>query len=129
MAVISLSKQWITRRIRRNKARPIRPLPLGSEMLEDRQILAAGPDPPEVLDVLLSGQAWSPQIAPVSLVSGSDSREPLPWINSDRLDVVFSKDVEVDIDSLTLVGVNTGQYFPSGFGYDTGSSAATWTFT
>ena len=92
-------------------------------------MLAAGPDPPEVLDVLLGGQAWSPRIAPVSLVSGSGSRQPLPWINTDQLDVVFSKEVEVDIDSLTLVGVNTGQYFPSGFSYDSGSLTATWTFT
>ena len=41
---------------------------------------------------------------------------------------LFSEDVEVDVASLTLVGVNVAQYVPNRMCYDSNSFVATWTF-
>lgn len=84
--------------------------------------------PPEVVDVLVGGQSWNPSVSPHSIMADTEFDNPLPWITVDQLHVVFSTDVEVVADSLTLVGVNVPRYAPSGFGYDSGSFTATWTF-
>lgn len=84
--------------------------------------------PPEIIDILLSGQAWDENVASFSLLAASKPDQPLPWVNMDRIDVVFSEDVEVELSSLTLAGVNGTEYSPIGFSYSQETFTASWWF-
>lgn len=101
------------------------------------------PDAPVVRDVLVSGVAWNRDrpdlLAPFSLINGVDPGLPLPWINLNMIEVFFDQDVLVEIESLSLTGVNTPVYpfladDPTdtvaanldGFRYDPDTFKATW---
>ena len=71
--------------------------PLRIEALEERCLLAG--DGPQVVDVLLSGQTWDPEIPPHSLIADPNPGDPLPWIQVDQIQVRFDRDVEVTSDS------------------------------
>lgn len=82
----------------------------------------------DVNDVLVSGESWHAELAPISLIDRPDSEVALPWINLNRLQIVFDLDVEMALNSLTLVGVNTPESQADGFHYAAETFTATWTF-
>ena len=82
-----------------------------------------------MVDIRFSGSAWQPQVPRFSVLAGPEPEQPLPWINLDRIDVVLSEHAQVELDSLTLVGVTVPQYAPSRFQYDSDSFTATWEFS
>ena len=80
---------------------------------------------PTVSDVRISGSTWT--ATPFSLITGTYTGG-LPWTNLDTIDVVFDQDVDVQLSSLTLVGVNTSSYSPSSFSYNSSTFTATYVF-
>ena len=109
----------------------------------DRDVLAGVESGPQVVDVLVSGSnpsLWAP--APFSLLSDPNIGAPLPWINIDTIQVVFDQDVDVEITSMTLTGINTPVYpfraddptdliAPNldGFRYNSATFTVTWILT
>ena len=80
-------------------------------------------DPPSVAAVRLSSSAWDDQFRafidpelslgyPIPPTSQLDPLpgQPLPWININKIDVVFDQDVDVELASFTLTGVNVPLY-------------------
>jgi hypothetical protein len=99
--------------------------------LQDEPLVSDYPPAPAVLDVLLSGSAWDTsnpyELAPFSLIYGVDPDSPLPWVNLNTIDVIFDRNVDVAVNSMTLTGVNVANYSFSGFSYDPTTFTATWT--
>jgi len=92
------------------------------------------PRAPAVVDVLVSSTGWTSSFLTglgatgYSVAVGSgDQLLALPWIELDRIQVVFSEDVTVQQNDLSLRGVNVATYAFSGFSYDAGTFTATWT--
>ncbi len=63
-----------------------------------------------------------------AVAAGLDQTHSLPWVNLDRLTIAFDQDVEIDINDLTLTGVNSNQHHPISFFYDPQAQTAEWTF-
>lgn len=101
---------------------------------------ATGAIPPAVEMVEFASSQWSSQFAAsVAAMSGGDAGyaipagagqlEVLPWSNVDQFSIRFSRDVQVDVDDLTLSG-RTDQgtliYDLADFTYDPSTFTATW---
>ena len=80
---------------------------------------------PEVVDVRVSNGSWI--IDPTSLVNEFDESRPLSWLNVNRIEIQFNKDIDVQRDSLEVLGVNQRQYDVGSFAYDASTFTATWT--
>ncbi|HEX4131024.1 MAG TPA: choice-of-anchor tandem repeat GloVer-containing protein [Pirellulales bacterium] len=108
----------------------------------------SSPPPPAVLEVAVSGSAWdlsyldyldsiglgNSSVADLGFALGStgNATDTLSWLNVDTINVLFSKDVNVTQNSLTLLG-SADLGLPSlpninGFSYDSSTHVATWTF-
>jgi len=95
-------------------------------------------DPPSVVDVLVAGTVWDQAFLDLlaakglgdggySVPVGSAAQfDGLPWLDVDRVRIVFSEDVDVEQGDLAVYGVNVPEYAVSGFAYDGGSRTATW---
>lgn len=92
---------------------------------------------PVVTRVLVRGSAWNTStFLPVlddnvlgySIPSGSGATQlkNLPWVNINRVTIVFSEAVSVNKTDLALAGVNVANYTITGFSYDPARHAATW---
>ena len=102
------------------------PNPSNDTVTEDTTVSTPPTGAPQVTDVCISGSTW---VNPCfSLITGPDPNLPLPWINLDTIEVTFDQNVDVDINSLTLTGVNVSEYTPSGFTHDASTFKAMWTF-
>ncbi|MDX2039308.1 MAG: Ig-like domain-containing protein [Isosphaeraceae bacterium] len=74
---------------------------------------------PEVVDLLVEvGSTW---------ISVFSTARTLPWFGIDSLRFVFSTDVIVEADDLTVEGIDVPSYATSGFAYDSITRTATWT--
>ncbi len=99
--------------------------------------------PPQVVNVLLGSTAWSGRfldslasLGPmhvggwsIGVGSGASQWQAAPWTNINQIRIVFSEDVSVDRDDLSLFGVSRSAYDLSDavFGYDSATFTATWT--
>jgi subtilisin family serine protease len=97
------------------------------------------PAPPKVVDVLVSSTNWTPTflqtlanqglgVGGYSIPVGSGVQlNSLPWGNIDQIKIVFSEDVSIQQDDLSLLGLSVPSYAFSGFSYDASTFTATWT--
>jgi len=96
--------------------------------------------PPAVVDVQVVGTGWDQAYLDhlvteglgtggYSIPVGSvEQLAELPWVNLDRVKIVFSENVSVAQSHLSVYGVNVAQYASSGFSYDSNTFTGTWTF-
>ncbi len=112
--------------------------------------LPTGSHGPAVAEVLVSGTAWSAAALEAvdpgrgvghAIPNGSpDQTQTLQWVNINQVHLVFTRDVQVSQDDLSLHGVNVSEYtfladdptntLPTeqdGFRYDPVTFTATWT--
>jgi parallel beta helix pectate lyase-like protein len=61
------------------------------------------------------------------LVAADDQLATLPWIAINRISLRFTRTPTTSLDSLSLRGVNTGNYPAIAYQYDPGTLTATWT--
>ena len=120
-------------------AAPRRFRSLAIEALERRDLLSGSP--PQVITVEVGSTAWSSAFVQFlqntaqgtngySIPKGSSAQSAsLTWKNIDRVMITFNKDVNIDINDLTLSGVNMVAYQFSGFHYDPHTCVASWTLT
>ena len=101
-------------------------------------------DPPKVVEVLVRGNGWSQSFLDhlassslgtdgYSIPVGSPSQlNALPWLNIDQVLIRFNEQVNLDLNDLTLTGVNVATYglanLTTGVGV-TGDFEAVWTLT
>lgn len=101
-------------------------------------------DLPQVIDVLVRGTDWTGGFLSAldaaglgfdgySVPVGSGAQlNPLTWSNVDQIRILFSEEVAITSDDLTVAGVNASEYVPISFSTDAGPDAgtflATWTF-
>ncbi|MDZ4782500.1 MAG: NosD domain-containing protein [Planctomycetia bacterium] len=99
------------------------------------EVSAVPVDAPAVSQVLASSTAWQTGFFDLLttpgyvIPAGADQWTVLPWVNLDQIRVVFTEDVVVAEDDLSIAGVNVGQYLIDSFAYDALSFTATWTLT
>ena len=91
------------------------------------------------MSVIVSSTSWSPGFldAPSSTglgslgytipVGSSAQLQPLPWDNMNQIRIVFSENVNVQQNSLTLSGTSVNNYAFSSFSYNATTFTATWT--
>ena len=96
--------------------------------------------PPRVTEVRIGSRQWTSDFVaqlPGSAIAGrafeiptggAAQLAPLPWDGLDRVQMVFSEDVEVESDALSLNGTNVDVHPIEDFAYDSASRTATWTF-
>jgi len=99
-----------------------------------------GPTGPEVTKVLVGGTSWSSDVLQTlqseGLGNGSGyaipvgdvaQLAPIPWFNLNQIQIVFSDNVNVQANSLTVTGINVAQYAIQSFSYNSSTHTATWT--
>ena len=102
------------------------------------------PPPPTVTQLLVKGGNWTdafldhldaqglghPTVARLGyrVPAGTNQLDALPWSNIDTITIVFSDDVLVEANDLTLHGTNISTYDAAAFSYDPATRTATWTF-
>ena len=106
------------------------------EVLERRDMLSGSPT---VTKVEVGGTTWSeafvqslnpsnPNAHGYAIPVGSSAQSAtLTWDNINQITITFSKDVIVDLQDLSLTGVNTTDYHFAAFHYDPIAHTATWT--
>jgi len=78
---------------------------------------------PQVSEVLAAGSGWGQSFLDYLAAEGlgdggyaiagdGGQLAPLPWSNTDQLIVRFTEPVDVELNDLDLIGVNTSQYTP-----------------
>ena len=87
---------------------------------------------PVVQAVRVSGTSWGASRSPHSIPIGTDQLQPLPWVNINQVQILFSEDVVVQKQDLSLRGVNVPSYTflsadSEGFNYNPVTFTATWT--
>lgn len=94
--------------------------------------------PPSVANIIVSSSQWSQAFldavsAPGQAVQGyaipvgsGAQLANLPWTNIDRVTVVFSEDVNVPVDALSVNGLNVPAYGLNAPSYNEAAFAATW---
>jgi NHL repeat len=108
------------------------------EPLESRLMLTG----PRVVSVQVAGTSWTPDYlatieaagdgngAGYAIPVGSSAQlKDLPWTNLNQIQIAFNEDVNVQEDSLKLLGHNAAQYSFSSFSYDAATATATWTLS
>ena len=85
---------------------------------------------PIITDVLVSGTSWTR--GGFSLFTDPNPGAPLPFVDLDTIQVQFAQDVDIELVSLSLTGVNVPSYTAPGggvwFSYDNSTFVATYTF-
>ncbi len=90
-------------------------------------------DAPWVSKVLVSSSSWSQAFLDAlgdvgfAVPAGPPQFDAVPWININRISMVFSEDVNVSLDDLSVYGQNVPQYAIAAFDYDSVTRTATWT--
>jgi hypothetical protein len=127
-----------TARPRMFRTSPRRVRPCVFEALERRDMFTAAPT---VTGVEVASTSWSPaftdylQNAELGsegylIPTGSSAQSAtLTWTNIDQIKIKFSKDVQIEVNDLSLSGVNTTAYAFSHFHYDPQTRIATWTLS
>ncbi|MEZ6069728.1 MAG: trypsin-like serine protease [Pirellulales bacterium] len=87
---------------------------------------AASGSVPSVTQVILAGASTTHSDYHVPSGNGNQLLT-IPVGGVDEIKIVFSQDVNVTQNDLSVVGVTHGTYSFSGFSYDSGSRTATWT--
>ena len=88
---------------------------------------------PTVEAVRVASTSWSAAFLAAlgeggyTVPTGAGQLEELPWVNIDRIMIVFSEDTTVSEGDLSIHGVNTSEYPVAAFEYDTDTLTATWT--
>ena len=94
--------------------------------------------PPKVIQVLVSGTAWTSSFLDTLKTTGQGSGtgfnvptgtaqlKPLPWGNTNQIQIAFSEAVIVSQASLSLSGLG-GALATTGFSYNSTTFVATWT--
>ncbi|MEX0642144.1 MAG: hypothetical protein WD468_05560 [Pirellulales bacterium] len=88
---------------------------------------------PTVVEIRLRGSTWDADMPSHVVPIDGTGTLPIPWVNVDRVEVVFDKSVFVPPEALTASGVNVASYPPrsadaDGFSFDSNTLTATWTF-
>jgi hypothetical protein len=97
-------------------------------------------NPGSVAGVIISGSSWSASvrqvldptygIGNVMPVGSCHQFDPLPWSNVNQASILFTENMVVAAEDLSLYGVAIPQYVlaMNGFSYDAPRHIATWTF-
>ncbi len=98
-------------------------------------VITVSDEAPAVAQVFASSTAWTPVFLSMTgpsgfaIPSGADQWKVLPWSNVDLIRLVFTEDVQVDVNDLSIVGVNGGTYSVASFNYNALTFTATWKLT
>jgi hypothetical protein len=97
--------------------------------------------PPEVSGILVGSSSWSPNFLEAlqsqsegdgtgyAVPVGSAQSVDLPWTNLNQIQIRFNENVDVQIGSLSMTGINVANYSFSGFAYNANTYTATWTLS
>ena len=110
----------------------------GNPNAVDSLVVVARDLAPGVDRMVVSGSSWTPSYLDflmengrgeggVELVTEPSEEAALAWGNLDQIKIVFSEDVSISIEDLTLLGEQQGVYAFSDFQYDPATFRAVWT--
>lgn len=90
-------------------------------------------DAPAVLKVLVSSTEWSDDFLDVleatgyAIPAGGAQWATLPWEGLNQIQIMFTEDVDVSVEALSITGVHVASYSVDSFVYDALTFTATWT--